>query len=144
MRCLERSRRQISERRTEFLELTTSVLSHPVVYAPDRHSPVTRDGSSGFCSFSLRPISMILKSLQIRLQGPERQFCKGRVNARRFQPRDAALLFGDHRREAKREAAMIEIMTKILGKKAELIGPRGCGVQGPAARLRAQAAAQTG
>ena len=39
---------------------------------------------------------MILKSLQIRLQSPERQFCKGRVNARRFQPRDAAFLFGDH------------------------------------------------
>jgi hypothetical protein len=46
--------------------------------------------------FSLRPISMILKSLQIRLQSPERQFCKGRVNACRFQPRDAAFLFGDH------------------------------------------------
>jgi hypothetical protein len=39
---------------------------------------------------------MILKSLQIRLQSPERQFCKGRVNARRFQPRDAAFLFSDH------------------------------------------------
>ena len=39
---------------------------------------------------------MILKSLQIRLQSPERQFCKGRVNARRSQPRDAAFLFGDH------------------------------------------------
>ena len=38
---------------------------------------------------------MILKSLQVRLQSPERQFCKGRVNARRSQPRDAAFLAHD-------------------------------------------------
>jgi hypothetical protein len=46
--------------------------------------------------FSLGPIAVILKSLQIRLQRPERQFGKGCINARRSQSRDAALLFGDH------------------------------------------------
>ena len=46
--------------------------------------------------FSLRPISVILKSLQIRLQRSECQFGKGCINARRFQSRNAALLFGDH------------------------------------------------
>jgi hypothetical protein len=36
---------------------------------------------------SLNPITMVLKSLQIRLQSPERQFGKEPVNARRLQPR---------------------------------------------------------
>ena len=39
---------------------------------------------------------MILKSLKIRLQRSERYFGKGCINARRFQSRDAPLLFGDH------------------------------------------------
>ena len=72
-------------------------MSHPVVYARTR--PSFAGDPRRFWRilfFSLRPISMILKSLQIRLQSPERQFCKARVNACRFQPGVAVFLFGDH------------------------------------------------
>jgi hypothetical protein len=39
---------------------------------------------------------VVLKSFQIRLQSPQRQFGKGSVITRRLQSRYATFLFGDH------------------------------------------------